>query len=84
MLKADPVLGPLLSYCRCILKDGSVHAYDVCSFGEPDGACISSVKNDCRVIHSPGRNWVARRPLKLRTQQKDRLAQFMELPPLTR
>ena len=39
MLKADPVLGPLLSYCRCILNDGSVHAYDVCCFGEPDGEC---------------------------------------------
>jgi len=39
VLKADPVLGPLLSYFRCLFQDGSVDAYDVCCFGEPDGKC---------------------------------------------
>ena len=38
-LKADPVLGPLLSYCRCILTHNDVHVYDVCCFGREDGRC---------------------------------------------
>jgi len=37
VLKADPVLGPLLSYFRCIISDGSVNAYDVC--GATDRKC---------------------------------------------
>jgi hypothetical protein len=39
VLKADPVLGPLLSYFRCIISNGSVNAYDVCCFGASDGKC---------------------------------------------
>jgi hypothetical protein len=39
VLKADPVLSPLLSYFRCLFQDGSVDAHDVCCFGEPDGKC---------------------------------------------
>jgi hypothetical protein len=39
VLKPDPVLGPLLSFFRCIISDGSVNAYVVCCFGAPDGNC---------------------------------------------
>jgi len=39
VLKADPVLGPLLSYFRCLFQDGSVDAYDVCCFGATDRKC---------------------------------------------
>jgi hypothetical protein len=38
-LKADPVLGPLLSYCHCILTHNDVHVYDACCFGGEDGRC---------------------------------------------
>jgi hypothetical protein len=51
-LKADPVLGPLLSYCRCILTHNDVHVYDVCCFGREDGRCPehSRAKNRGRKI----------------------------------
>jgi hypothetical protein len=38
-LSTDPVLGPLLAYCRCILKHTDVHVYDRCCFGGPGGTC---------------------------------------------
>lgn len=38
-LRADPVLGPLLSYCRCVVRHKGVDVYGVCCFGMPDGRC---------------------------------------------
>jgi hypothetical protein len=38
VLKADPVLGPLLDYTRCIITDGGIIG-EQCCFGRPHGKC---------------------------------------------